>query len=156
MKLKLLFLIVIMLNICSLGCLESDNNQESGDLRIQIDIYDNSSIKIELINNDSHELTIIPLSFSQISDLLKVQDLNSSIISCQINEGKLQTPTNSDLVTLKHGDSANRTINLRHWDVNSNSSYLIEGHYKSYKKSTISKSYWQGEIYSNNVTIFLD
>ena len=119
-----------------------------------INISDSTTLNIKIINNGSNKLRVIPLNFAYLDVLVNISNENKTRIVQEIEEGKIKTPDNNDLVILKPQEFITRSIRIPGkgvWNFKNNKTYSLQCRYYAYesKQNSITLPYWLGDICSN-------
>jgi len=166
------FLMILSVSIIS-GCIENNtkenndieennNTLKEGQLLLSISspitgshIERNDSVNLSLMNIDSHDIRIFPLTQFHLNDMLQIKQMNDTILHPKNFEGPLGQISNRDLHILKPSQNVTRTISLSNWPLHHNNSYIIYVKYKVTYQNPNLKSYWLGELKSQEIKVVI-
>ena len=143
---------------------EQDEWGGEGSLSLSITLSTNSTgtddpinVTYTLTNNGTTNLRVLFPRWFTPTDLITFKDENGSVIQCHIDYDRPPDPINDDLVKVKPGENVTRIIEISTSDYSfeNNSQYSVMGQYKIVDHATISRSYWIGEIFSNDENLFI-
>ena len=152
-------MIVIATSFC--GCFEnSDDWGEKGELVLEISLdpdiinqNQSTSLTFTIMNNGTTNLRVLLPWWFVPPNLLIVKDDNGSVMNCLVDYEPPPTPKNEDLTVLKPGEekSIEFDISSNLYDFKKNNTYILQGKYSIKEKKSITKPYWKGTIYSDEI-----
>lgn len=154
-------LIIITLIVSFCGCFEEGNDWgEDGDLLLKISITpdtieqnQSTVVILTIINNGSTKLRVLYPWWFVPSNLLIVKDENGSSLECLVDYEPPPAPKNEDLTVLEPGEEKSKEFDIssNFYDFKKNNTYILQGKYSIKEKKSITKPYWKGTIYSDEV-----
>ena len=148
------------------GCLDQKEELfEKGTLSIHIEsnysqLPENGTVSINYILSNIGDTTvrIIKLEYYFYDQLLIVRNPNGSIVRPVMSWAPPTDPTNVHLIEFHPDEVSIVSFNLtsNHYPFLCGNSYKIQGRYSLGNISTIGKTHWKGEIYSEIISLSIN